>query len=117
MRSWFNVFYVLVLLAALAATAEWFRRRHGAPLKSAYTLVLYLTAIAFLPLVFLFGYAGGGSVGMGIAALAANALGLQAGKFLATGAAIAGIFIGSYLVGFIGVLAGVFFARLTARAK
>ena len=121
MLAWFNTLYVVVLLAALIATAERFRRRHKAPLKSVHTLVLYLAAIAFLPLVFLIGYPAGGSVGMGIAALATNAFGLPVDDFfvIAIGkvALIVGIFIGSYLVGLIGVLAGVFFARLTAHAR
>ncbi len=117
MWTWFNVVYVVVLLATLISTAEVFRRRRNAPLLSAYTLVLYIAVIAFLPLVFLFGYAAGGSVGMAIVALAANAFGLQASGSITIGAAVVGIFIGSYLVGLIGVLVGAFLAQFCGKAR
>lgn len=121
MWTWFNVVYVLVLLVTLIATAELFRRKHKAPLQSAYTFVLYLVATAFLPLVLLIGYPAGGSVGMGIVALAANAFGLPAGDFfvraIGKGALIVGIFVGSYLVGLVGVLGGAFLAQLVGKVR
>jgi len=107
---------VILLIAALIATAEMFRRKRKAPLRSLYVVVLYVVVILFLPLVFLFGYAGGGSIGFALAVLLTDIFGISSNVVTTIGA-IVGVYIGSYLLGLLGVLAGALLARLAEKLK
>lgn len=112
----FNVVYVILMTAALVVTAEVFRRRRKAPLRSLYVAVLYAVVILFLPLVFLFGYAGGGSIGFALGVLLTSLVG-EPSKVVTTIGAVAGVYIGSYLLGFLGVVVGALLARLAEKLK
>jgi hypothetical protein len=97
-RLLFNSIYVVLISLAIAATAEAARRRSGIPLRSVRAAVLYLFLLAIVPGIFPFGYAGGAWLGFALAALVAKSLHVES-QPIATASAIAGVYLGSYLIG------------------
>jgi hypothetical protein len=115
-RSLFNSIYVVLISLSIVATAEAARRRSGIPLRSPRTVVLYLFIAALAPVILVFGYAGGAWVGFALAALLMNAYQVES-HAIAVGAAIAGVFLVSYLVGIVGIGLGIVAVRLTRRRR
>jgi len=116
LSSVFNAVYVILVTVSLIATAEIFRKRRRAPIRSTYVVVLYAVLVLSLPVVFLFGYAGGGSIGLAISTLVSGQNG-ETSRIVTTIGAVVGIYIGSYLLGLFGVVVGSLLANLAEKLQ